>query len=260
MQTPWLSILRSLALLGLLTLAACDKKTPQPTPSSPAAKPAAATHAATTVRISGKISLQGTPPPPQPVKMDATCGSLHGTPPMEALYVVGEGGGLAEVFVHIKTGLEGKTFTPPSDIPLLDQQGCTYIPKLLVVWAGQKFNVRNSDGPGILHNVHALPRKNSEFNFGQPLKGQVTQKSFSNPEALIRVKCEVHPWMKSYFAVVNHPFYAVTDANGRFTFPPDLPPGDYTIEAIHPKAGSQSQPLKVAAGEEKNVSLTFTLK
>lgn len=260
MTTLWAPRPLSLALLGLLALAGCDKKAPQPTPSSPSAKPAAATNVPPTVRISGKISLQGTPPPPQPVAMDASCGSLHSIPPAEKVYTVGEGGGLAEVFVHIKAGLEGRTFTPPSDIPLLDQQGCTYIPKLLVVWAGQKFNVRNSDGPGILHNVHALPRKNPEFNFGQPLKGQVTQKSFPNPEALILVKCQVHPWMKSYFAVVNHPFHAITDANGRFTFPPDLPPGDYTIEAIHPRAGSQSQPLKVAAGEERAVSLTFTLK
>src|SRR5687768_10189673 len=129
----------ALALVTLLLVSACEKKEASQAIPAPPTIPGVSISSNAT-RLSGRILLQGTPRPPQPVKMDITCGNLHATPPLETLYVVGEGGGLAEVFVHIKTGLEGKTFTAPSDIPLLDQQGCMYVPKLLVVWAGQKFN------------------------------------------------------------------------------------------------------------------------
>jgi hypothetical protein len=110
-----------------------------------------------------------------------------------------------------------------------------YEPYVMGVIVDQKFQVRNSDG--LLHNVHATPRSNPEFNFGQTLQGQVNERSFHSPELFIRVKCDVHPWMFAYISVIPHPFFAVTDTNGFFRLPAGLPFGNYTVAAVHQKAG-----------------------
>jgi hypothetical protein len=96
----------------------------------------------------------------------------------------------------------------------------------------QKFKIKNTDG--FLHNVHATPKLNKEFNFAQPVKDQVNEKSFDTPEVMVRFKCDVHPWMFAYVGVVEHPFYAVTGKDGTFKIS-GLPNGKYTIAAYHPK-------------------------
>jgi hypothetical protein len=141
---------------------------------------------------------------------------------------------------------------------LLDQQGCLYTPRVFGVMVNQKFKIKNSDP--LMHNVHAMPKTNSEFNFAQPIKGQVNEKAFSKPEVLLRIKCDVHPWMNTFVGVVPHRFFAVTDQNGRFRLPSGLPAGKYTIEAAHPKAGRVAQEITVTAGENKPVALTFSAK
>jgi hypothetical protein len=125
------------------------------------------------------------------------------------------------------------------------------------VMVNQKLKVKNSDP--LLHNVHAVPKTNKEFNFAQPVKNQINEKAFSQPEVLLRIKCDVHPWMNAYVGVVPHKFFAVTDANGRFALPKGLPGGKYTIEAVHPKAGRVTQEITVAAGESKPVELTLSV-
>src|SRR5207249_1776585 len=98
---------------------------------------------------------------------------------------------------------------------------------------------------------------NREFNFAQPTKGQEIQKSFASPEVFVRFKCDVHPWMFAYLGVVAHPFYSVTLTDGTFLLPPELPPGTYTLEAVHPKAGSATQEITVDTGDRKTVDFTL---
>ena len=164
------------------------------------------------------------------------------------------------MFVYVKTGLEGKKFEPKGAPPLLDQVNCVYEPYVSGVMTNQKFNVRNSDP--VMHNVHPTPKNpaNKEFNLGQPTKGQVNEKSFPAPEILVRFKCDVHPWMFAYVGVVDHPYFAVTDKNGVFTLPSDLPAGTYTIEAFHVKAGAVTQQITVGATEKKSVNFTIDAK
>ncbi|MDB6027756.1 MAG: hypothetical protein JWM68_3979 [Verrucomicrobiales bacterium] len=205
--------------------------------------------------ITGKVTLKGTPPPEKEIPMDAVCGKLHTGPVKTRLYVVGADNGLANTFVYIKSGLPaGKKFEPTKPL-LLDQVGCLYDPYISGVMVGQEFQIRNSDA--VLHNVHTTPAVNPEleFNFGQPVQGQVSKKTLNKPEVMLRFKCDVHPWMFAYVGVVEHPFFAVTDKDGNFTIP-NVPPGKYTLEAKHMKAGVK--PSEITVGD-KNETVAFEL-
>jgi hypothetical protein len=205
--------------------------------------------------VRGRVVLQGTPPPEKTIEMDATCGKLHDATVTTRHYVVSSEGGLANVFVFIKAGLRKKESSPLPPAPMLDQLGCMYEPYVMGVMTKQLFKIRNSDP--FLHNVHATPRNSQEFNVGQPTQGQVTEKSFAFPEILVRLKCDVHPWMFAYLGVVDHPYFAVTDTNGVFQLPPNLPRGQYTLAAFHLKAGEQIQKFSMTDQQPTEVLLKF---
>jgi hypothetical protein len=154
--------------------------------------------------------------------------------------------------VYVKTGLEGRTFPVPATAAVLDQKGCMYTPRVLGVMTNQKIRILNSDPT--LHNVHALPKK-GEFNVGMPRAGMEIEKSFTDPEVMVHVKCDVHPWMSGWIGVLPHPFFAVSAADGSWSIP-DLPAGTYTIEAWHEKLGTSTQTMTV--GEGATLSLDFT--
>ena len=208
--------------------------------------------------ISGKVTLKGTPPPEKAITLDAVCGKMQPDGIKTRFYVVGDGGALANVFVYIKEGAKASEAT--GEGPVLDQVGCEYQPYVLGAQTGQKIKIRNSDAA--MHNVHATPNPssgNKEFNFAQPVKGQVNEKSFDKPEVLVRMKCDVHPWMFAYVGVVEHPFFAVTGKDGSFKLP-NLPAGKYTIEAFHLKAGKATQEITVGADDKKTVDFTLEFK
>ena len=212
--------------------------------------------------ITGKVVLKGTPPAEVPIDMsasqDKTCGPAHPEPVTTRHYLVNKDGGLANVFVYLKSGVTQKDFPAPAEAPVLDQVGCLYEPYVMGVMVNQKFKIRNSDPT--MHNVHALPRqgKNAEFNFAQPTKGQVNEKSFPSPEVLVQIKCDVHPWM---FAYVEHPFFAVTGKDGTFKIS-GVPNGKYTIEAYHAKThrGSQGVTQEITVSGDTKVDFTIALK
>jgi hypothetical protein len=180
--------------------------------------------------LTGKITLKGTPKPEITIDLGPSCGKINPSKVTTRHYVVGKDGGLANVFVYLK---DAQAAAPAGDATLLDQVGCMYEPYIMGVVTGQKFKIRNSDPE--LHNVHATPKINKEFNFGQPLKGQVTEKSFDKPEVLVRMKCDVHPWMFAYVGVVDHPYFAVSDTDGNFKIS-GVPDGKYTVVAYHLKS------------------------
>ncbi len=200
--------------------------------------------------VSGKITLKGTPPAEkeiEPLTKDPTCGKLHKEPVKTRFYLTGADNGLANTFVYIKSGLpEGKKYEAKGEA-MLDQVGCIYEPYVSGVMVDQKIKIKNSDP--VLHNVHATPTANTEFNFAQPVQGQVNEKSFSKPEVMVRFKCDVHPWMFAYVGVLDHPYFAVTDKDGKFTIP-NLPAGKYTLEAKHMKAGVVTKEITVGDKNE----------
>ena len=207
--------------------------------------------------ISGRVTLEGEAPKEIKIKFDALCGKLNTTDVFTRHYVVSDSGGLANVFVYLKDAPQGQTYSPPEQKPVLDQVKCSYEPYMLGVMTEQKLDIRNSDP--LMHNVHALPtvQGNKEFNIGQPVKGMVYTTSFSKPEVLVKLKCDVHPWMFAYIGVMDHPFFAVTDKDGKFKFSKEVPAGKYTLVAKHLKCGELTQEVTVAAGDKKEVSFTM---
>ena len=183
--------------------------------------------------VSGKVTLKGTPKPEVPIDLGPSCGKINPGKPTTRHYVVGKDGGLANVFVYVKKeGLKGSAKGPE---PLLDQVGCMYEPYVFGLVTGQKFKIRNSDKE--LHNIHATPDPksgNKEFNVGQPPGTPELEKSFDNAEVLVRIKCDVHPWMFTYAGVLEHPYFAVTDKDGNYKIS-GLPDGQYTVVAYHLK-------------------------
>jgi hypothetical protein len=184
------------------------------------------------------------------------CARLNPAPITTRHYVVSESGGLANVFVYIKTGATPSK-APQSGLPLLDNINCQFEPYVLGVRAGQPFQIRNSDP--MLHNSHALPKNagNREFNLGFPVAGMTQQKVFDKPEVLVQIKCDVHPWMFAYIGVVDHPWFGVTDGNGEFVLPEGLDAGTYTIAAVHRKAGESLQRITIDSRDVLPVNFTF---
>jgi hypothetical protein len=214
--------------------------------------------------VSGKVTLKGTPPPAKTIEYDDTCSKLHPTVLTTRHYVVGKDNGLANVFVYISKGLEGKKFTPPADPVELDQVGCNYNPYVFGVMVGQPVRIKNSDP--LMHNIHALPKVdgNSEFNFAETSQGDVNDtkwvESIKKPEVMVKLKCDVHQWMFAYAGVQDHPYFAVTDADGNFKIA-NVPAGKYTLTAYHLKAHGakpgETQEITVA---DSPVTANFTVQ
>ena len=208
--------------------------------------------------VTGKIIFSGAAPAPKKIDMaqDAKCGEANSNPQTET-YMVSDGK-LQNVFVYLKGGPADKfDFPVPSEAAELDQHGCRYNPHVFGVEAKQTIKITNSDAT--THNIHPTPAKNQEWNESQAPGGGVKEKSFARPETLIKVKCNVHPWMTAYIGVLAHPFYAVSGKDGSFTIK-NVPPGDYTLVAWHEDLLEQTQKIKVAAKGSTTQDFTFNAK
>jgi hypothetical protein len=227
-------------------------------PSAPAGTPAGQrVDTATAGGIKGTVALNGVPPKNEPIRMNAdpVCvKEAQGTQTQETFVVGSDGKTLGNVFVYVKDGLGNYVFDTPTDPVVLDQKGCRYIPHVFGVRVNQPVEIVNSDPT--LHNIHATPKANAEFNNGQPIQGMKMTHTFTSPEVMVPFKCDVHGWMNSYVGVMNHPYFAVTNADGSFELT-SLPPGTYTIEAWHERLGTQTQTVTIAANETGQVTFTF---
>lgn len=206
-------------------------------------------------KISGSVVFEGTAPPPRPLSMEADpkCQEMHETPPMNEMLVLGDGQTLANAIVRVVGGLPEGSYATPSDPVIIDQKGCKYEPRVIGLMANQTLRFHNSDG--ILHNVHALPSVNREFNVPMPASVTETDKTFSRAEAPFEVKCDVHPWMKAWIQVFEHPYFAVTGADGSYEIS-GLPAGTYTVELWHEVFGTQSQEVTVTDGGTATADFT----
>ena len=209
--------------------------------------------------ITGVINLKGTPPPEKelsPIKDDATCSTLYSDAlPTTHFYVVGANGGLGDVIVYLKD-VSGKSTGASAAPVVLDQKGCVYTPTILAVQTGQKVIVKNSDP--CVHNVHTKPVNNPEMNQVQMPGGADLTFTFDKPENFLKFQCDVHPWMFAWVTVVDSPYYAVTDKDGKFTIK-NVPPGKYTLEAAHRKLGTQDASITVSDGATAQ-NFTFEVK
>ena len=214
---------------------------------------------ATAATVTGKVFFEGDLPRARRLAMDAepACAALHTAPVYSEVVVPNDNKTLQHVFVYVREGLEGMKFETPAEPAVLDQKGCIYLPHMLGVQVNQPVRILNSDPT--THNVHPTPRNNREWNESMAPGIPPKVKKFPRQEVMIPVKCNVHPWMKSYIGVLPHPFFSVTGADGSFEIT-GLPPGEYTLEIWHEylKEGVTTQKVTLAASESKSVE--FTLK
>ena len=168
-------------------------------------------------------------------------------------FVTGTDGALANVVVYVSDGLGAQTFDVPAEAAVIEQKGCLYEPHVLAFRANQTLKVINDDKT--MHNIHPMPSNNREWNKAEPA-GAIVEEKFAREEVGIPVKCNVHPWMRSYLAVFKHPFFAVTGRDGSFDLR-NLAPGEYTLQAWHEKLGTMTQKITVVAGQTKTVDFDF---
>ena len=209
--------------------------------------------------VQGKITFDGKAPKMKPLRMDAdpVCVANNEIQPRKEWLVLDENNGVKNVLVFVKESKSGTLVDidyVPKDKAVIDQKGCVYVPHVLGVMVGQQLDILNSDGT--LHNIHALPKVNKEFNKAMPRSKKQMSVTFDKVEAPFKVKCDVHPWMGAYLGVFDHPYFAVTDDSGSYSIS-GLAPGKYVIEAWHEKLGSQSADITV---DDSGVSQDFTFK
>lgn len=248
--------MRNLFLLPLLLLGSCS------TPAQHAAESAlreAHIDPATTGSISGRVLFRGTPPKPEVLDLSAnpTCQRQHVKPVYSEQVVVNRNGTLRNTLVWVKSGLPALRWTPPGQAVTLNQDGCVYQPHVLALMTGQTLEVTNSDP--LNHNVHAEAVENAAFNVAQPPRAEKILKQFSRQEIMFPVTCGVHPWMRAYLAVIAHPFFTVTGADGTFELK-GLPPGTYSLEAVHELYGHQQVTITLAPKDRKELNFTYTAK
>jgi plastocyanin len=201
--------------------------------------------------LSGTVTYEGTPPPPTKIEVTKdpeVCGKEKMAPNL----VIGQGNGIANVVVTVQA-TKGKKLDVPTTNPVFDQKTCEFHPHVLAFPAGSTVDVLNSDG--ILHNIHTTSTVNPSQNQAQPKFKPKIQIKVEKPET-IAVKCDVHGWMAGYWISMEHPYVAVTDANGAFKIA-DLPPGDYQVELWQEKLGKKTVPASVKAKEETKVAWTM---
>jgi plastocyanin len=237
--------MRSLAVV--VTLGAFLPATPRgPSPAGAAD--------AGTASVSGKVSFEGAVPAPErvPVATDAVCQALH-PQGIERRAIEVQGGGLARVLVYVKSGL-GAPQPAPAEPAVIDQQGCAYVPPIVVVQVGQPLKIRNSDNT--FHNVHTWSTVNPAFNIAQPRQGMEATRTFEKPEILFPVRCDIHSWMQASITVLPHPFHTVTGADGTFTIK-GLGAGEYEIEAVHAKLKALTGRVTVKDGQAATLNFSF---
>ena len=203
--------------------------------------------------VKGTIKLDGVAPKSKRIDMsrEPNCAKQYDQPPMTENVLADANNGLANVVVYVSAGAPEESAVGRH--VTLNQRGCRYYPHVLALQARQELMVKNDDD--VNHTVHFMTKTNIELNKIQAAKGPPFTITNDKPE-FIRVKCELHPWMRGVIAVLKNPYFAVTDSDGSFSLP-ELPAGKYTISVWHESFGTESQQIQVGGGETKNLSFLF---
>ncbi len=215
------------------------------------------------VTVAGVVKFEGRRPKRRPIRLvekggkQSDCHKLHKDGLLDEKMIVGEKGEVANVFVYVKKGLEKKSYPLPKEPAVLNQEKCMFRPRVQGVRVGQEFVMRNSDP--LIHNVRSLSFRNRPFNVAQPAETPDRKKVFTRAEKAVMIQCDLHPWMQAYYFVMEHPYFAVTDAKGKFKIE-GLPAGEYTLEAWHEAFGKKELKLTVVAAGDSDVEFAFNEK
>jgi plastocyanin len=201
--------------------------------------------------IQGVVLYKGKAPARAPIdrKSDAFCAKTK----MLSEKLVVNDGKLQDVHVGIKSGKAGKHKAPSSPV-VVTQKACMYRPRVVGIMAGQALSITNGDQT--MHNVHVYVGKQTWLNRGQPAGAKAIRSDAAEAGDVMTFKCDVHPWMRAYAVVTDHPYFDVTGNSGAFTIK-DVPPGRYTLEAYHPELGKKKKRVTVEAGKTVKVEISF---
>ena len=238
-----------LAIALILGISICSRQVVK------AGGPASAAPGTGVTAVRGVVKFEGTLPKAKPISMaaDPSCAKQHPGPVSTPEVTTDSKGGLQNVLVFISDGLSNRTFDPPKEPVVITQKGCLYEPHVMAVQANQPIEVVNDDPTS--HNIHPTPANNREWNKAE-LPGARVEEAFAREEIAIPVKCNIHPWMRGYIAVLKNPYFAVTRKDGSFDLP-NLPPGTYTIKAWHEKLGTSTQTITIGANQTKDINFVF---
>jgi plastocyanin len=205
--------------------------------------------------ISGVVSYVGAAPEIKTIPLSGECSLQHKSVKQDSLLV--SDGNIANVIIKISSGLGDVAYPAPVAAVTYDQAGCVYAPHVAVAMVSQEVRFLNNEA--ILHNVHAISQVNPGFN--KIMVGAVkelTQRYMYEEEPFL-IKCDIHPWMGAYLAVLSHPFFAVTGADGKYEIK-NIPAGDYELSAWHEKLGTEKQKVSVHASGKLSIDWSFTAK
>ncbi len=250
----WLGLMAALSLVSLAS--ACGgAKTDENANNGGDSKGKAYVSKGDEGSITGKVSYTGAAPEPKKIDTSADAACTSKSPNLTTEEWAIKDGKLANTYVYIKSGTlaDGSkigdwSFETPTTTATLDQDGCHYKPHVLGVMVNQPITIKNSDPTP--HNIHFPPKKNHYWNQSQPNGAASLTHKLAVAEVLVPVKCNQHPWMKSYVGVTKHPFFFVTGEDGSYTIK-GVPPGKYTVVAWH-EGG--------ATGTEKPMDVTVPAK
>jgi hypothetical protein len=244
--------------------------TPSPTPGPPVstrqpdqhrnvtpAVPGPRVLVASEISIRGRVFFHGPHPARRLIDTDSCpqCSQVTDGPLYDDSLVISDDGAIQNVVVSISAGLPpGARFSIPQEPVVLNQKGCMFRPHVIATMVGQAIEVKNSDP--LLHSVHSMDAEQSPaFDFAQPTLGSRRVEPLQVVETF-QVKCDLHPWMSAWVRVFNHPYFAVTGADGSFTIPP-LPPGTYRVKAWHELLGVREKMIEVRQGAPVKIDFTF---
>lgn len=205
--------------------------------------------------VKGFVLFEGDPPEQATLQRDSDQKCSKGRNDEAVVVTKGK---LRDVVIRVKNGTAGKHTTPATPV-FIDQKDCMYSPRVVGIVAGQKLQVRNSDNT--FHNVWGVVANKDLFNKPQAPKAPDLHldPSAAKPDDIVELKCGAHPWMHAYVAVQDHPYFAVTKADGTFEIK-GLPLGSYTLEAWHPTLGTKSMKIVIGKGKRGDVSARFSYK
>jgi plastocyanin len=237
-------------LLTALTLTACKQTpTPQPEPSQPKPDPA------TLSTLTGAIHFTGPTPTPIPIDMSADPACAFSTNLTEQLIVANHA--LANVYIYIKSGLPASSAPASTPPVVLDQKGCRYSPHVIALQQGASVEFHNSDPT--MHNIHTTPATGPSLDISQTPMGAPDRRKFTTPQTMLPIRCNNHPWMNAFLNVAPNPYFAISATDGAFAIP-NLPPGTYTLAAVHETLGEQDLQITIPPKSTIPANFTFASK
>ena len=209
--------------------------------------------------IAGTVKFEGTAPAMKKLEITKNPEVCGLTDNFDESVVVGEGSALKNTIIYLMDISSGAGFSKDAKVKYeLDQKGCHFNPHVRLLPVGQRLTMLNPDK--IMHNVHIFSRENPAFNRSQPgSRRKMPVKAVKKAEGPVAVKCDVHGWMKAWIAYIPHPYFALSDENGKYTLE-NVPPGTYKLGYWHEACGTNNDaPASVTVDAGGSVMQDFTL-